>query len=409
MCAEKSNGRKSLKRILYVEGCRDGTVGGSHSCLWSMVANLDRSRFLPIVFFYSDNVVCKKLRSIGVRTFILKNEKQLNIAKYRKNFLAIIDAFFPPLITFQRLINFLWFFIRPTILYIWYIMRLRIDIVHLNNSVNSNHTWMMAAKLSRVKIITHERGFNTEFMSYSHYMGNRLDAIICISKKIFENLKEHGFFSDKLKLVYDGIDTQKATVTIDKDVLREKYNIQKEDNVIGVIGNIKEWKGQEIVIQATAILKKKLSNIKCLLVGGFVHDDPYKKRIEKIIQELDVSDNIILAGFQECPANFMNVMDVVVHSSIAPEPFGMVNLEAMFLKKPIISTNIGGPTEIFTDGENGRLISPGDPNLLAVSLISLLQNAEFRHELGANAYKTVVTRFRIEDTVAQIQKIYEEI
>ena len=71
-------------------------------------------------------------------------------------------------------------------------------------------------------------------------------------------------------------------------------------------------------------------------------------------------------------------MDVVVHSSIQPEPFGMVNLEAMFMKKPVVATNMGGPTEIFNDGEDGILIEPGNPVLLAQKISVLLDNPEVR-------------------------------
>ena len=63
------------KNILYVEGCRDGTVGGSHTCLYSMIANLDINRFSPTVVFYDDQNVAVKLRSRGVPTRIFKNEK----------------------------------------------------------------------------------------------------------------------------------------------------------------------------------------------------------------------------------------------------------------------------------------------------------------------------------------------
>jgi len=57
-----------LKRILYVEGCRDGTVGGSHTCLFSMVANIDRKKYYPIVIFYDDHIIARKLRELEVET-----------------------------------------------------------------------------------------------------------------------------------------------------------------------------------------------------------------------------------------------------------------------------------------------------------------------------------------------------
>ncbi len=71
----------------------------------------------------------------------------------------------------------------------------------------------------------------------------------------------------------------------------------------------------------------------------------------------------------------------------------------MFLKKPVVSTNIGGPTEIFDDGENGFLIDPGKPELLAEKLSMLLSDPELRRRIGQRAHETVMERFTITKTV----------
>jgi glycosyltransferase involved in cell wall biosynthesis len=175
------------------------------------------------------------------------------------------------------------------------------------------------------------------------------------------------------------------------------------------VGNIKAWKGQETVVRATALLKKTWPGIKCLLVGGTVDRNPYKENLERIVAELRIDENIIFTGFQNNPADFMNVMDVVVHSSIEPEPFGMVNLEAMYLKKPVISTNIGGPREIFEDGEDGILIEPGDPMLLAQQISVLLNNPDLRVIIGQKAHEAVIDKFKITSTVRAVESIYEEL
>jgi glycosyltransferase involved in cell wall biosynthesis len=119
-------------------------------------------------------------------------------------------------------------------------------------------------------------------------------------------------------------------------------------------------------------------------------------------------ENVIFPGFQENPADFMKIMDVVGNSSIESEPFGMVNLEAMRMKIPVVATNIGGPTEIFDHGEDGILIEPGNPVLLARKISVLLENPELRGTMGPKAYKTLVGKFKIFDTVYRIEEAYEE-
>ena len=399
----------SVKRILYVEGCRDGTVGGSHTCLYSMVANFDRRRFYPIVVFYYDHAIAEKLRRIGVETHILKYFKPLDFSSLSKKVSPSLKRIFMPVIIFQKLVNFLWYFLMPAILYARYLRKLRIDIIHLNNSLNSNHEWMLAAMISRIKIVSHERGINENLSKTSKVFGRSLDKLICMSEIIRTPLLKQSLIKTKTVIIYDGIDTSKVVINRSPEELKLTYGIGNDDPVIGVVGNIKQWKGQEIVVRATALLKKDWPGIKCLLVGGTIDGDLYKEKLENITRELLIEKNVIFAGFQENPADFMNIMDVVIHSSIAPEPFGMVNLEAMYIKKPVVSTNIGGPMEIFKNGEDGVLIEPNNPVELARKISMLLESPKLRMKLGQRANETVMRRFRINDTVSKIQKVYEEI
>ena len=89
--------------------------------------------------------------------------------------------------------------------------------------------------------------------------------------------------------------------------------------------------------------------------------------------------------------------------------FGMVNLEAMYMKKPVVATNMGGPTEIFDDGEDGILIGPRNPDLLVRKISELLENPELREKMGQKAYEAVIGRFKISDTVRRIEEAYEEV
>lgn len=398
-----------MKKILYVEGCRDGTVGGSHTCLFSMVANLDRQMYSPVVIFYDDHGVAAKLRNIGIETHIFRKVAPLDFRLMLKNAIPSLKRITPVLLPLQKSLNFIFSFIRPALLYACYIKRNGIDIVHLNNSINSNHDWMVAAKLSGVKIISHERGINEKIFRTSRYLGNKIDLLICVSKAISYPLIKHGFTDSKIRVIYDGIDFSRIKIRTGPEKIKEEYGLKNDDPVIGVVGNIKAWKGQETVIRATGILKNVWPGIKCLLVGGTIDGDPYKEKLEQIIVELHIEENVIFTGFQDNPADFLNVMDVVVHSSIQPEPFGMVNLEAMYMKKPVVATNMGGPTEIFNDGEDGILIEPGNPVLLAQKISALLDNPEVRDRIGQKAHEDVIARFNISDTVRRIEEAYEEI
>ncbi len=396
-------------RILYVEGCRDGTVGGSHVSLYSMLANLDRSRFHPLVVFYADHHIAERIRALTGDVYTFRNEEPLDMARLLSHRPLYVRRLSPLLGPVQKMVNFLWFFLRPSLRYARFLKSKSIDIVHLNNSINSNHDWMLAARIARVRLISHERGISENLSRSSRLLGSSADVLVCISTKIRETLLRHGLSAEKTVVVHNGIDTLQIRPTLEPGQLKSLYGIGSSDPVIGVVGNIKQWKGQETAVRATAILKRTWPGIRCLLVGGVNAGDPYKSHLEGIIRDLGVEQNVVFTGFQENPADYINAMDVVVHASIEPEPFGRVNIEAMFLKKPVVSTNIGGPTEIFDDGENGFLIEPGKPELLAEKLSLLLSDPDLRRRIGHRAYGTVMERFTITRTVREIEGIYERL
>ena len=401
-------GAAMKRKILYIEGCRDGTVGGSHTCLYSLVVNLDKKKYQPEVVFYQEHYYAEKLRGFGITVHILKNVRPVNFEIFFKKKNIQNKILIQSLLPLQKLLNF-YIFVRQSFILSRCIKKRNVNIDHLNNSMNTNHDWMLAAKIAGVKLISHERGITDHLSRTAALLVNKVDYFVCMSKIISKPIIKNENLMNKTAVVYDGIDISKINITTDPNNIKLLYGIEDNNPIIGVIGNIKQWKGQETVVRATSILKKRWSSIRCMLVGDYNDKDFYKINLDKIIKELEINGNIIFTGFQSNPLDFINVMDVVVHASLQPEPFGMVNLEAMCMKKAIISTNIGGPVEIFNDGNDGILIEPGNPDLLANKLALLLDNPELRKNMGDKSYKKVMGKFTIKETVNRIDEIYDDV
>jgi glycosyltransferase involved in cell wall biosynthesis len=308
----------------------------------------------------------------------------------------------------QQAFNFCWHFVRPMLNCYRLIRRWEADIVHLNNSINTNHEWMVAARIAGVPVVSHERGISEQLTPTARALSRVVDRVVCISRVIKEPLLRQGVDQSKTVVVYDGIDLAHVQVRNPPDVIRARHDIPPGIPVIGVVGNIKGWKGQETVVRAAAILKHQWPQLRTLLVGTVV-DDAYKTRLDRIVSESGLTDRVVFAGFQKNPWDYLNVMDIVIHSSVEPEPFGMVNLEAMSMRKPVISTTIGGPAEVFTSGVDGILVDPGDPEALAKRVSELLGDPQARDAMAAAGYRTVQSRFRIERTLEQIQDIYDSL
>jgi len=399
----------NAKRILYVEGNVDGTVGGSYYVLYDLVINLDKHRFCPVVLFYVDNIIASRLREKGFETYILKRPTSF-VFPLKNSITPLGRLLYQGLKPLQRLINIVKRLLIPAFQLKRFIKGKNIDLINLNNSITRNHEWMLAAKLAGVDCMTHEMGINDYFCKVSRFFAARMRVIITVSEQVKKNMEHHGINYPHVIPIHNGIDLSRYRIHKSVEEIRNQLNITSEAHIIGVVGNIKYWKGQETVIKATAILRNKYQDICCLLVGGVSPtDQEYYLKLKQLTEQLKIGDNVIFAGFQENPFDFMNTMDVVIHSSVDPEPFGIVNLEAMYLRKPIISTTIGAPPEIFEHNISGVLVDPGNPETLARECRLLLDSRKKAQELGEAAYQRLMKNFTIDINVRKTESIYQQL
>lgn len=208
--------------------------------------------------------------------------------------------------------------------------------------------------------------------------------------------------------IYDtiNVDVFKKKLCKSKRTTRSGFGVNETQPLIGIIGNIRDWKGQSIVIDAVEILKKKFPDLVCLLVGDMSDDcEDFNSGIrDKIIQK-GLTQNIIITGFRTDIADIQNALDVFIHASLSPEPYGLVVLEAMVMGTAIVASNEGGPSEMIVDGKSGFLIPPGDPEILADKIDWFLSDVTLRERMGALAQKRFYERFSTFD-IKTIETIY---
>jgi glycosyltransferase involved in cell wall biosynthesis len=125
-------------------------------------------------------------------------------------------------------------------------------------------------------------------------------------------------------------------------------------------------------------------------------DQQYKRGLVVLAEQLGISDRVHFAGFQSEILPYLKAVDVVVHCSTAPEPFGRVIVEAQLAGKPIIATRGGGPSEIIEDRVTGILVEPNDPAALAAAIQELLEKPKLAKELAVNGREAAVRRFGLD-------------
>jgi glycosyltransferase involved in cell wall biosynthesis len=151
------------------------------------------------------------------------------------------------------------------------------------------------------------------------------------------------------------------------------------------VATFARWKGHKIFLEALSRLPVDLS-VRGYIIGGPIYQTNGSQwSLEELRQEVDrlgLADRVGFTGFLGDTAEAMRSLDVIVHASTDPEPFGMVIAEGMACGKAVIACQAGGASELFVDGENALAHSPGDVDELATQILRLASNAELRGQLG---------------------------
>ncbi len=134
-------------------------------------------------------------------------------------------------------------------------------------------------------------------------------------------------------------------------------------------------------------------------------EEAYEERLHALAGELGVADRVEFRGFRDDVRAELAELDVLVHASTTPEPFGQVVLEGMAAGLPVVAAAAGGRAEIVTDGVDGLLVAPGDAAALAAALTRLAADPQLRERLGAAGRRTSL-RYAPPVVAAGVREVY---
>ncbi len=155
---------------------------------------------------------------------------------------------------------------------------------------------------------------------------------------------------------------------------------------VGMVGRLAPWKGQDVFLEAFARSFPAGGPERAVLVGSALFgEERYETDLRRLAAKLGIADRLEMTGFREDVAAELADLDVLVHASVIPEPFGQAVVEGMAAGLPVVATEAGGPAEVITHGVDGLLVPPGDRAALAGALRSLGNDPELRARLGAAA------------------------
>ena len=292
----------------------------------------------------------------------------------------------------------------PAIKLAKYIDENDIDVMHFHWTRD-----MMTAVLAKVlshkkpKLVQSRHMRMTRFKDdlYHKWLYKNIDTIHAVTNEVKLQLEKFipADIRPRLEMIYLGtkvmkIDEEKIKLLKAQCALKEKF-------VIGIVGRIEDEKGQYKVIEAVKILQDL--DIKALIVGSAM-SDVYFEQLHQKVEELGIEEKIVFVGFTKDVGEYMQLFDVNVLAT-TNETFGLVVIEAMLNKIPVIATNKGGPLEIIDDGVDGLLFD-GRSEDLANKIKLLYQNNELKKQLTLNGYLKVTEKFNY---INQMEKLYEVI
>ncbi len=181
---------------------------------------------------------------------------------------------------------------------------------------------------------------------------------------------------------------------------------------VGLVATYARWKGQDVFLKAAAqLLRQQLGfPVRFYLIGGPIYHTQGSQfsvaELRYLAQGLDLETHLGFIGFQQNPADVYRGLDVVVHASTRPEPFGLTIIEAMACARAVIVSEAGGAAELFTHDHDALGVAPGDISGLARAIKSLVADKERRQRLGEQARRTAIRRFDQSRLGPQILEAY---
>ena len=181
---------------------------------------------------------------------------------------------------------------------------------------------------------------------------------------------------------------------------------------VGLLATFARWKGHHTFLRALSLLSADLP-LRGYVIGGGLYGtngSQYSKdELKALAQDLGISDRVGFTDFVAEPAAAIRALDIVVHASTEPEPFGLVIAEGMACGRAVIASAAGGATEIIDAEVNALLHSPGDAARLAEQIKSLAANGELRQRLGLAGRAVVQERLNRERLVKDLAPIYSQL
>lgn len=241
----------------------------------------------------------------------------------------------------------------------------------------------------------------------------RFDVIVANSKDVAEDCERWAGRSASTRFIYNAIDSQRFKPEgglLDLDQASGLSPAAEGTVRVGLIATFAHWKGHRTFLEAAA--KAGVGNqARFYVIGGPIYmtggSQHSLAELRDEAAKLGIADRVGFTGFLRETPLAIRSLDVVVHASTKPEPFGMVIVEGMACRRAVIVANAGGASELFEDGSTGLGHTPGDSDSLAAAIRRVVQDRELREGIAERGYLHCQNCFQAERMGRQFSEAYQ--
>jgi len=363
---------------------------GASKILLAAVNLLKKKGHHPIVVLTEDGPLANALQDIGAEVVFIR----LGILRRKYKSLAGI-------------INRLWV-LRKAYYSIKQLIRER-DITLVYSNTTAVLAGAFAAKSLGIRHIWHVQEIIENPKWLRSFLGKLLnnysDTVIVVSGAVKDNWGK--FVSQKkLQLIYSSIDYLPYANSSGK--LRKELGFPDETVIIGMIGRVHYWKGQDYFLRIAGRLSHKFPELRFVMIGdAFPGYEYLYETLASIKKEENIGSIVYDLGYRTDVPELLQGFDIMVLPSVLPDPFPTVILEAMASAKPVVATRHGGAKEMIDDGMTGILIPVNDPEEASVLMSPLIMDSEKRRQMGDAGRRKVLSNYSLEAFENKMIKVFE--
>lgn len=396
---DRGKGFDGQIRVVFYEPYPMG-LGGNFITQKLLLERIDFKKFYPIVLAPSEGAALDHFRKMGVECLVVPPPVSLN--RYggkvlKERLLVRLKSAFD-LVSYNIKLS-------------RYLRQHSIALVY-TNGVRAQLSIGLGARLANVPNLLYVKG------ELNNPVIDRLSLVLA-SKILFfcpQNRDDKypyliKWFAAKISILRIGLDQAFVRLVKKRSAVGLKKALKFDKMYFNtvVVAQLYRPKGQHLAIQALSKIVKEFPNVRLYLLGDHVIDEyiPYKLELDMLIKEYGLQEHVHFTGWRKDSLDIVNLMDLVIHPSLA-EGFGRAVLEAMALGTPVIASAVGGLREAIKDGCNGYLVEPGDVSAIAQRWRLLISDPQLRKRVGSAAEQTVFSNYLIDDKAADMFRIWAE-